>query len=841
MRNLRFSGFPFSLRRARAARGAALLALAALAIFWPARAVCEAIPSTAAAALRRAQQLTAEGDLAGAEALYRQIADEAPAEGIPALGRFLRLAGTEEERRAFAGSLEAGGEGLDAFTRARGLAAAGEREKAIGVLLASPGAVSGGSPEAALFLARLLRAAGREEEAGRLLRGAVESADPPEARAAIFRDLLANPSLRLADEPTTFLRTLEAGFAAWRPSRDEALRLIEPLLLHRQSDGDNYFPWRDAMLAQVEREPRGAAADWFATRILAREDRMEDALASARAALGRHAASPLAPLLTEEVIALLRTLGRHAEALELLDRLARQREDARAATLRLQAAESALANREAGRALEILDALDPAALPEADAPRYWRTRLTAAAAREDMARLLDAYERATERAGASDYEIYHYCIFGKLQETAQHRALDSALRARLAQDPAAPPRLWRLVAETAKELRLKPNEIEALYQWAKASPGDFLALQTLADAVQPIAVELAAAPPELVAAPEGEIAKLFTLAEQALDALIRARPYDPTYYGSLIKLLNAKGDADAAARVPERALATRPKDPRLLGTGAYALAINGFPEAALQLYDRALALDPDNMDVAMNRASCLTRLDRFTEAADFYRRILEQGWRGKEYHTHELIGRLWKIEKHLGREKECLEYLRALPGKIQGGWARQALLDAAAEMGREKRFEDAEAFYAQALALGGGDPEERAGIEESLCALLLQAERLEEAERRAAAAAESARAAHPEQALRFREFEAEAVARRGDPARAIALLERAAEESAPRAAAFDALFRAAQLAEECGETSGALRLYTKFLQTDSTRFGLRAAARERIGALETSSGGTPTP
>ncbi len=817
------------------------------------------LPSQARELIAAAMVCTAQGNLEAALELYRRAAQAEPETGIPALGRFLRLAGTEAQRREFARDLEercARG-AIPAHVRARGLAALGDSDSALAILRGGNKAnepVAGGARAAAnttetLMQARLLRAHGQAALGEALLARALICGEnrPDLEQAELFEALMAPPPVSLYDQPATLVRAMDAGLCAWAAARErtraEALRLTDPALMRMQSSAE-YRSRRNTLLETAKHEG-GLGAAWFAARLLAREEKPREAadlLASSSAGKAERGLS-LRPIVAEELAEALLALGERTKAIALLDEAASGHSGRYAESLRLRAATLALASRDYAEARQRLEHLHPAAFTSADSQQaraFWCASLSEASRAGDIPRVIDLYTSATQSIPMRDLDYCHEAIFGAMQETAQHRALMQALDERLARqnDKAAAPSsntaaLWRLAAETAGQLRDPRARIEALARWAQANEGNFEALEVLANAVLPAAIDLAKASAAERAALStkdaegaGEIEPIESLAENTLKTMIRTRPYDPTYLGALIRLRQARGDLEEAARVPDIALGNsqNTKNPRLLGAAGYALAINGFPAAAMEYYDRALALDPRDMSIRMNRASCLTRLDRFDEAAQFYREVLEKGVNGRAYHVHEVVGRLWKIEEHQGRAAECIEYFRSLGQRIQGGWAAEAWRDMARLMAREKHFAEAREFFRRWEAQADSPEMRRQAAQEALDTYM-EAQDYAQAESEARAAAQRLRG-DPEGVAMALRAQAEALAKLNRKREAAALLDDWVACNPELPAAWDAVFRAAQLAEESGDATMALNLYNKFLNSPSLDFAGRRAAEE---------------
>lgn len=776
--------------------------------------------------IARAMELTAQGKQDEALGVYRRLTEDDPGVGLPALGRFLRLTGRRAEAETLLEAMKSKPPKWDTLTRARTLLSLGERNAALSLLEADTDARRGRSPRETLLLAQLLRQADREPESEALLRTALPDAPTTVSRDQLFRAWIGVGHAALADHSTSLLLTLRLGLENQRARRPETVQLLDPIIIEMQT--------RPGYLAhRAEYFERGAAlgggAAWFAARLLVREERHADALALLEPVERRERATPLWPLLAEETAELYRILGRQTEADSLLQALARSESGREGLRLKLQMARSAMALKEWERAMDLFAAIPTAELSVDERRVAWILHLTAAARTERVERILTVYEEAAGQSNDEDIERYHRAIFTHLIETEQHQEIEDRIRKRFEEDKATPAVLWRLAAQAAGEMRKKPNEIEALYQYVLASPGNVEALAALARVVTPVASELAQASTETLAVPNSEVVKLGELAEKSLRELIRSQPYIPDYHSALISVYQARGDRKAASRASDF-LARDSRDPRLLGAVAYALATSGFPAEAMSYYDRALAINPEAMEIRMNRTSCLTRLDRFEEALAIYRGILETGFNGRMYHVHEVVGRIWAIGDHLKRVDELIVYFRGLKDRLEGEWHDEALETFANLLAHAGRNAEARTFF-DVLREEGSTPQIRRTAWESVAVTYMHEKQydkavavFEEAEKRFAD--------QPEWAKDFLFNRAEALALAGKPDAAIALLRDTARSHPRSQAALAGLYRAARMAEEVGNTTLARELYAEFLKSGSTDFSNRRQAEEKLEALK---------
>ncbi len=159
-------------------------------------------------------------------------------------------------------------------------------------------------------------------------------------------------------------------------------------------------------------------------------------------------------------------------------------------------------------------------------------------------------------------------------------------------------------------------------------------------------------------------------AVERANQLIRMRPYDPEPMRRLMRYYHGTG-LGRPEQVPDL-IGLNATNPQLLGQCGYVLATEGFPAEGLRYYDRALSIDPEDPFVRLNRAACLTRLGRHSEAEMIYRDLLEHGHKGRAYHLHELILRLWVMAQDLAQEHACLAYLNSLAQRQDIPW-REAI------------------------------------------------------------------------------------------------------------------------------------------------------------------------
>jgi tetratricopeptide (TPR) repeat protein len=527
----------------------------------------------------------------------------------------------------------------------------------------------------------------------------------------------------------------------------------------------------------------------------------------------------------------LSNLGRASEAAPIYSAIAaRTTGQTRLSSLKEQA-RSAMAAGDFAGAAEILATVPVGELSSDDRRLFNLALVQIATKRLDVQGLVTAYTSATVGLRADDREAMHQMIFSTIIETSDHIAIEEEVRRRLAANPSLPGSLWYLAAEAANASRRLPNRIEAHYRLCLALPGDYEALRALAAAVSPIAADLAAVPENMLSVPKAEINKLLQISADALAATVRANPMDPDNYRPLLAFHQAIGTSETAVSAAISVVAAGSSIPAVKGVAAYALAINGYPDAAIKLYDEAVAMAPKDMHILMNRASCWTRLGRWDEALNFYYKILEEGFEGQAYHIHELVDRIWKIEKHLGRPERALAKFREILGRIPP----ERITDAAESMGvlmlNEKRWDDSLGFFREQQARSP-EIEERGHAGNFIGQVYLRSGRPLDAAKAYADAAKVNRQ-FPNLWVESMHGQAQSLFQGGQSEEAIKVLRETATELPNHSLAATSLFRIAQIHEQGDNREEALKAYREFLQSSSTDLTLRQAAEERIADLET--------
>ena len=321
-------------------------------------------------------------------------------------------------------------------------------------------------------------------------------------------------------------------------------------------------------------------------------------------------------------------LGRHQEALALIDRALAQRRSAIACTNRA-AVLSALGHRH-----EALDSYDQALRQEAGLPQTHAGKAEVLLALSRHADALASYDRALAlRAEHAGSWLGRGCALQALGQQAE--ALASYDRALACDSGLTPAWLNRGVALEA--LGQHAAAVESYDRAVALRPDDALAYANRGNALHALARHAAAIESfarafalGLDAAPvwlsHGNALRELDRCDEALASYDRALLLQPNYVeawnnrGNALRLL---GHYDAAIEHYERALAVNPNAHTAQLNKGTVLQIVDQHEAALVCYDSVLAADPENPDAHWNNALCRLALGDFA-----------QGWRDFEWRDH---------------------------------------------------------------------------------------------------------------------------------------------------------------------------------------------------------------
>lgn len=774
--------------------------------------------------LTKAMRLTLEKKFPEARAEYEAAVKKNPEQGVPALARFIGLTSDEAQWDEFTQRLKRNDEKWSVVARASAFSALGDKASAIQLLREDPGVLKGEPASATLLLARLLRADGDEEGADRALGEALLASQDRAAQRLLFDALTGDERVMLHDDADRFASIIDAGLRAVGTDLEALIRRMDPVIIKLGMENADYFKLRDALLALDVKSRPGAAL--FISRMIQREERPIDALVYLDPIEKSLTADPFWPALAQIKIQLLRSLGRNDDAGLLYQMLvAKAGNDANSDTLR-EAAGTAISTNDPDLALKYLSQLNMDKMSFDDRNNAHLLKLLAASMKADNSLIMESYAAAAQEASEDQLVLFSQAVFTKLRETAQHVALEKAIRDRFAADKKTPARLWLLAAAAAAEARRAPNQVEALYQYAQAAPTDPVAYKMLADVVTQVVETIVKAPPESVVASSEEIDNLKKLAEESLQQLVRLQPLDPEAYTTLIKFYDATGVKDVGARL-SAIVADSSNDHRIKGVCGYALSTSGHAAEGLLLYDAALKIAPDDMFTKMNRAACLTHLSRFDEARSFYREILEKGDRSRRYHIHELIQRLWAIDVATNRSEEGAEYLKKTVTALPPEWRDEAMNAVANLFGQNHRYADAEPLF-RAIIADGLSRDMRINSCENLGNILMQQNRFDDSAK-VFAEAEELFADDAETAVSMAQARAQVLAAGGKLDEAVALLKELPSKHPKNQLAQNSLFLAAQLAEKAQNQPLAEQLYGQYLDSQTSDFGLRRVAEQKVG------------
>ncbi|MBI1292975.1 tetratricopeptide repeat protein [bacterium] len=768
--------------------------------------------------LAEAKALVAAGKLSEAIPVFEKAVEaDAPA-ALPEYARALKLNGEAEKVTALLARLDA--DKFDLLTRARTMMAAGRREEGVALLKGAPEVADGSDVAATKLLARHLP----QDEGDHLLAETLGRCKDAAGRVVLFKTLFDNEKLVLEDHPDLIVSAVDAGLSALGPNRAEAVRIMDSTIIVWQQ-GAHYFPLRDAIKKEAAASGRAGSA-WLVARMLVREERYSDALESLTQSEAQFREDKLWPLLAEERAEVLRSLGKLPESRAALESVAAATTDP---NLLRETARAQMAVNENATALETLARIDEEGAPPDEIRQNNMLRMMAVVRTGNVPEILNTYAKAMAQPMADDYDMLHGIIFRAVRDTVEIRKIEDSIRERFQEDgDKTPSVLWMLAAEAALQGNRPPNQVEALYNAAKARPGDVVVMQKLVDCVLPLVKQLVDTPSDQVAAPKGEVERLNRIADEALMELSLAQPLDPTPYVAMIDLFKAR----KTDNIPERILAInarRSVDSRVIGVAAYALATTGYAAEALPVYDRALEFDPWNYDVKMNRASCLTRLGRWKDAAAVYEDTVMNGYRGRNYHIHEMLGRLYDCYEQMNDLPAFIKWVDEASDKVNPDWRDELTIDSANLLSNKGRLNDALPFYRK-MTTGAKEPKNVKKAYDNLGGALFHAERYEEA----LAVYTEAISKFPdgEEALEFSLSCGECQVRLKDPVKAIAQFESVAARWPTSQRAVGSLYRASLVANEAQLAEKEAALLKAFLDSSSTDFAARKQATARLAELQ---------
>ncbi|MEO8377341.1 MAG: hypothetical protein ABI579_06695, partial [Candidatus Sumerlaeota bacterium] len=423
-------------------------------------AILRAEPADVKDHIAKAIRLTSEKKFADARQEYEEAARLDAERGIPALARFIGLAGSDDDRRRFRQRLEQNAEKWNAAVLAMAYSAMGDDAKASSLLAADERVLAGEPASATLLLARLLRTSGDDKKAEDILCDALVACKNRQSQVLFFDAMTGDDRLMLHDDAERFSAAIDSGLRAIGTDEDALIRRMDPVIISLTQENAGYFKLRDELLAQDLKAKPGAAL--FVARMLQREERPADALAFIDPIERALETDPFWPALAQAEIQILQSLERHEDAKVLYQVLIAKSPTALSTDAIKDAATIALATNDADQALTYLSQLTMKDLSFDDRSNVWTMIFIAAGIKADNGLIIETYIQACREASLDQMNMYNQAIFGKMRETTQHIALEKAVRDHFEKDKSTPPRLWMLAAGAAAVARRPPNQVEAL-------------------------------------------------------------------------------------------------------------------------------------------------------------------------------------------------------------------------------------------------------------------------------------------------------------------------------------------------------------------------------------------
>ncbi|MEM0968409.1 MAG: tetratricopeptide repeat protein, partial [Verrucomicrobiota bacterium] len=368
---------------------------------------------------------------------------------------------------------------------------------------------------------------------------------------------------------------------------------------------------------------------------------------------------------------------------------------------------------------------------------------------------------------------------------------------------------WLLASRIEEQSGNAAEAIRFGQHYLQSRPDDLMSLSRLA--------KLAC---EQAAQSHPENPEEIQLAESWTKHLIQAQPYAPDPMRLLMRLYRKTDQSEKLTSVPAL-VGQSTSNPQILAQCAYLLATEGLPELALPYYERALASSPNDLRIRMNLASCWTRLERWDEAVQFYRHTIETGLRGKPYHLHECLLRLWRIADDQSNQSDCLAYFHQLADRHDLPWRpliAEELISLFLQVGLT---ENAHQLFLKELR-GRNTEGEIAGLTTSCQLLIRHLSQQKDWSTATSILSSFANQLTVDQPayLRAQQDLALLQAEAGDLAEALESLE---------SQGSDALYLAARLAEgKANDREKAQALYERFLASGSTNLTLRKRAGKAL-------------
>ncbi|PKO15177.1 hypothetical protein CVU37_13435 [candidate division BRC1 bacterium HGW-BRC1-1] len=623
-----------------------------------------AAEDTTASLAAQAVRLTAQKKLPEAERLYRQLAKDDPADGLPRLARFLTVTGQTTAAREMLTGEDAAQ--LPALLRARAALAAGDVALAENLTTSATLSEGGDVYSAVVVRVNALIAGGQQKAASEILADAtLDTQLSPQQRREFFDRLThVGDSGQVARVALPLVESLaENPSIGFEPLRDTAL-----LALQNLTAGEAASRFRDELSSA---SATSAPATWMLAiaqvrrgevpeaRELLKKRFAEEKTTASRVLIGRE----LASLLDDDRPATMRLLE---ELVPLTNG---------DPVLRLQAAQMAYKMQDFPRAQRHLKDLDTSTFDEG---RMWAWRNVSVGNIGKVsapAQVISEFEAASEGLPYDKIRELAEAPWVRLSETNDQLKVHKLLLDRLA-ETSAPAWLHILRMSLENQLINSPGVFEALTDYVAAAPGDFPALEELG-ALHGARVfqyannlsksDVATTPAEFYQMAGDAAAVLWKAAE--------ARPYQPEAFDRLMALYVLVGDQEQARRVPQFLLVKNENSPEALGQAGFLYATNGFAEEAVPIYERAMKLRPDDMNLRLNYAGALTRVGRNQDAEGIYWSLMEHGMHDRQYHTHEIYANAYRLAERTGRIDHFLGFLAGLLKKPDVAQRDEFLLD----------------------------------------------------------------------------------------------------------------------------------------------------------------------
>jgi len=595
--------------------------------------------------LTQAYQQTAAGDLAAADATYREMLVCCPEEGYPALARFLSKSGQTTavetlltQDPAFATQ--------SVLTRARSFISAGKRVEAVQLLKHDAG-TTGSSYARALLLSNQLETIGENDASVNELELALRSADISDAdRRDLFMRLLqvAGPAdltqllLPLVD---TIVTSTTIGYLQTRSLALDGLTAV--------SMGNGYADLHAKLEQAAKTSPSHA---WlYSLSCLKKGDE-----ATALAALDTLSSATLTPrqkAFCFEELARMVALDT-PRAISLYEQVIPVSDDPE--RIRLNLAQQHFRAKNLVKVVEMLKAMDFQKLHDGDHQTALNLYLTSLGSVGPMPDLVSEFLRLSSELPyekVRDISPAPFIMFSPDNLEALRSAVD-----KVTAETSGSEKAYLLLMGLENQIGNNDGITKALESYTMANPDDANAAHELADALSAKAWRIVADNPE-TSPTLAELEVAGNAASRALWNAVRLRPYAPEPYIKLIALYKLYNQPDKAAEVP-RFLSDSPNaTAEEVHLAAFIYATQGYPDLSIPLYERALRMQ-DETRFRLNYAAALGRIERYEDAMKIYREIIAHGVNGHQYHVHEVHSSALALARRQGQEKQHLNFLNSL-------------------------------------------------------------------------------------------------------------------------------------------------------------------------------------